>query len=207
MWMYRFSNRQSFLSCLCWWRTRNRYLFFKMYFEGNEVRWYHLRNTLSYWWQQMELFSISKSPSSVSVLSYYLFVLEMNSLFCSNVMCVEFIFPLWFPLWFHYFIPDQSKEREEKDLRWQTFTVWSWSEERLSQRTDRHKDIEIQDYIWRINNGICACCMLDHLHVLMCHLNGTWGIAHVKWSNKTREYISDRKWSLLVKQLKTTKNV
>lgn len=50
----------------------DHYLYFKTYFESNEVRWHYLLNTLSYWWQQMALFSISKSPSFASVLSYYL---------------------------------------------------------------------------------------------------------------------------------------
>lgn len=43
------------------WARGDHYLYFKTYFESNEVRWHYLLSTLSYCWQQMALFTISKS--------------------------------------------------------------------------------------------------------------------------------------------------
>lgn len=72
----------------------DHYLYFKTYFESNEVRWHYLLNTLSYWWQQMALFSISKeSLLCQGAQLLFVFQLAMKFLFCSYVICVEFTFP------------------------------------------------------------------------------------------------------------------
>lgn len=87
--------QQADVSCLSWWRDMSESRIItctsKTFFECNDVRWYYLASTLSYWWKQMVLFSISKSTSSDSLL-LFVFVLAMIVLFSSNVIWVEFTF-------------------------------------------------------------------------------------------------------------------